>query len=307
MKKFLFAIFLIFQLIFPLVSSAQDTLVNTSHQLKRKRIALVLGSELALYGGLMYGLNELWYKDFPKSSFHTFNDSREWLQMDKIGHATTAYYVGRLGMRVMDWTGMKRNNAVILGGSLGSIFLTSIEIYDGYSSAWGFSYSDMLANAFGSCLAIGEELAWKEQRISLKFSFSPSPYSTYRPSVLGKNYQESLLKDYNGQTYWLSTNIASFLSNESAFPKWLNLAIGYGADGMIGAELNPITDSSGNLIGPFKRTRQYYLSFDLEMSKLPIKNKFLKTLFTGIGFIKFPAPALEFNESGSLKFKPFFF
>jgi hypothetical protein len=34
------------------------------------------------------------------------------------------------------------------------------------------------------------------------------------------------------KTYWLSVNLHSF-SKAQKIPKWLNLAIGYGADGMI--------------------------------------------------------------------------
>ena len=49
---------------------------------------------------------------------------------------------------------------------------------------------------------------------------------------------QQVLKDYNGQTYWLSANIWSF-NKESNFPRWLNVAFGYGADGMLYGENNP--------------------------------------------------------------------
>ncbi len=280
---------------------------DSKNAVNPKRVALVLGSEAALYGGLMVGLNSLWYKDYPKSNFHFFNDNHEWLQMDKVGHAATAYYVGKLGINVLDWTGMKHRNAVILGGSLGSVFLTTIEIMDGYSAEWGFSKGDILANTCGSALVIAEELAWGEQRISIKFSSTPSKYAQYRPALLGKNYQESLLKDYNAQTYWLSANIASFLKKDTRFPKWLNIALGYGADGMLGGRSNPIADANGNALPPFKRSRQYYLSVDVELSRIKTKYAFLNTVFKTIGFIKFPAPALEYREGVGMKAHGFYF
>jgi hypothetical protein len=59
-----------------------------------------------------------------------------------------------------------------------------------------------------------------------------------RPNVLGENFLQQTLKDYNGQTYWLSINVASFLSDDTRFPKWLNVAVGYGADGLIGGTEN---------------------------------------------------------------------
>ena len=288
------------------LSSPKDSLLTTSN-LSYRRLGLVVGTEAVLYAGLMVGLNSLWYKDFPKSSFHFFNDNNEWLQMDKVGHVTTAYYVGKVGIQVMDWTGMKHRNAVWLGGSMGSIFLTTIEIADGYSAEWGFSKGDILANTLGSLLVIGEELAWNEQRIGIKFSYSPSTYPQYRSSVLGNNFQEKILKDYNAQTYWLSANVASFLKEETKFPKWLNFALGYGADGMLGGTVNPLFDESGQPLREFKRARQYYLSLDVDLSKLTIRNKFLKMVLGGIGFVKFPSPTLEFKEGTGFKFRPFYF
>ena len=166
--------------------SQSDSLRFTGSEktLQPKRLAFVISSEAALYGGLMVGLNTLWYKDFPKSKFHFFNDNKEWLQLDKVGHATTAYYVGKLGINVMDWTGMKHRNAIIWGGSLGSIFLTTIEIVDGYSVGWGFSKGDMLANISGAAMFATQQHFWGQQKITLRVSAKFSPYAKYNPKLL---------------------------------------------------------------------------------------------------------------------------
>lgn len=258
----------------------------------------MVSSEAALYSASIIGLNELWYKDYPRSAFHFFDDSNEWLLMDKAGHVTTSYYVGRIGIGFMKWTGVSRKKAIWYGGMLGSLYQTSIEVLDGYSAEWGFSLPDFAANTAGSLLCIGQELAWDEQRMVLKYSFTQSDYSRYRPEILGENFQENFLKDYNGQTYWLSVNPYSFMSRESRFPKWLNVAIGYGADGMIGGDFNPpYMDAFGTQVY-FERYRQFYLSLDVDLTRIKTKSKFLKTVFYAIGFIKIPAPALEFNKYG---------
>jgi hypothetical protein len=264
----------------------------------KKRIAGVAVTEAVLYGGSLIGLNELWYKHYPRTSFHFFNDNKEWLQMDKIGHVTTAYYVGRIGIDFFKWGGMDRKKAIWLGGMLGSAYQSTIEILDGYSSEWGFSPGDFAANTSGSLLVIAQELLWDEQRMVLKYGFQKSRYARYRPNVLGSNLQENLLKDYNGQTYWLSVNPASFMHSSNCFPKWLNIAVGCGADGMIGGYENPaLTDGNGNTIH-FERYRQFYLSLDVDLTRIKTRSVFLKVLFTTIGFIKIPAPALEFNKYG---------
>lgn len=264
----------------------------------KKRLTAVIAIETALYSGTLVGLNELWYKDYPRSSFHFFNDNSEWLQMDKAGHVITAYSVGRVGVDLLKWSGVKRKKAIWYGGMLGSLFLNTVEILDAYSSEWGFSTGDIAANTLGSFLLIGQELAWDEQRIMVKYSFRQSDYAKYNPSLLGSNFQESLLKDYNGQTYWLSLNISSFIKKETRFPAWLNVAVGYGADGMVGGHQNPlIFDNTGTPI-TIDRYRQVYLSLDVDLTKIKTKTKLLKTLFHTIAFVKFPAPSIEFNKNG---------
>ena len=281
---------------FDLLIAQTDSIPSTSFN--KNRLITVVGTETILYGGSLIGLNELWYKDFPRSSFHFFNDNSEWLQMDKVGHTVTSYYIGRVGIGLMKWSGVERKKAIWYGGMLGFLYQTNIEILDGFSSQWGFSIGDATANTVGSLMVIGQELAWDEQRIVFKYSFQQSKFSKYRPNELGKNLQENLIKDYNGQTYWLSVNLYSFMSKECKFPKWLNIAVGYGAEGMTGGMANPLyIDANGNQI-TFERYRQFYLSLDVDLTRIKTRSKFLKTIFYSVGFIKFPAPALEFTKHG---------
>jgi uncharacterized protein YfiM (DUF2279 family) len=279
---------------------AQDTLgfFEPSPQFNKQRFTAVVGTEGALYAGSLIGLSQLWYKDYDHSSFHFFNDNSEWLQMDKAGHAVTSYYIGRAGIDLLEWSGAERKKAAWYGGALGSVYQTTIEILDGFSEGWGFSAGDLAANTLGSALVIGQELGWKEQRITLKYSFRSSSYAQYRPNLLGSSFSERMIKDYNGQVYWLSANVHSFLNEDAKFPRWLNVAFGYGAEGMTGGKLNPpYIDEAGNQV-VFNRYRQYYLSLDIDLSKIRTRSHFLKTCFETIGFIKIPAPGLELSEKG---------
>lgn len=287
--------FLLFLFAVPLIAQT-DSLQNLS--VKKKRVAFIAGTESALYAGSLIALNELWYKNYPRSAFHFFNDNREWLQMDKVGHVTTAYYIGRIGIGFLKWSGVDRRKAIWYGGILGSVYQSTIEVLDGYSRQWGFSTGDFAANTAGSLLVISQELLWDEQRIVLKYGFQKSQYARYRPDLLGSNLAEQLLKDYNGQTYWLSVNPSSFMKHASWFPKWLNIAAGYGADGMTGGYSNPtITDEYGNPLN-FERYRQFYLSLDIDLTRIKTNSVFWRGIFTTVGFLKIPAPALEFNKFG---------
>ncbi|HEU4495547.1 MAG TPA: DUF2279 domain-containing protein [Flavobacterium sp.] len=261
---------------------------------RRNTVAI---SETAVLGGALLGLSQLWYKDYKKSEFHVKNDNASWLQIDKAGHAYSSYHIGRFSSEALGWSGVSKKSQLIYGSALGFVFLSAVEVMDGYSAEWGFSWGDVAANASGTALYVSQELLWKEQRIVPKFSFHQTPYAGARPEVLGKSLSEEILKDYNGQTYWLSANIHSFFK-DSKIPAWVNVAVGYGAEGMITAD-----DALVNTIflPEKKRTRQFYLSLDVDLTKIKTGNHFLKTFFSVFNAIKIPAPALEFKQSGGLK------
>lgn len=304
------AIVLIFCFLLPLlgISQERDSFALVYPDSLKKGRAWGLGAgTAALWVGSTIGLNYAWYAQEPQSAFHSFDDSGEWLQLDKMGHMTTTYTIGYHYMDIMRWTGADENWVKYLGGSMGTIFLTSIEILDGFSTAWGFSWSDMGANALGSGILIGQEALWGEQRIKLRISYSPSGLAKYRPNLLGSGIAEEMLKDYNAQTYWLSANIHSFIPNqESKFPRWLNVAVGYGGHNMLGAFSNPAADSEGNALPQLNRYRQFYFSLDFDLTRIRTKSRVLRSIFRSISIIKIPFPALEFNKNG-VKFHPFFF
>ena len=76
-------------------NASKNPYYTLSAQQKKQRQLLVAGINIAAYGGSLFVLHSAWYKDYARTSFQTFNDSKEWLQVDKIGHAWTAYNTGR--------------------------------------------------------------------------------------------------------------------------------------------------------------------------------------------------------------------
>ena len=249
---------------------------------------------------ITFGLNYLWYKKFLHSRFHYFNDNGEWLQMDKVGHAATAYNIAAIQTDILRWGGVKPGKAAAIGTLTALGFMSMIEILDGHSTHWGFSKGDMLANIAGCVLYEGQQLMWGQQRISLKYSYHHTMFAQYYPQELGSNWKERMLKDYNGQTYWLSFNIGSFLPNKSDFPKWLNASVGYGADGMIGAWNNP-KEINGKLIPEFKRYRQFYFSFDTDLYRIDKVSDFSNMLLKSNRTFKMIAPAIEWNKIDGTK------
>ena len=263
----------------------------------------MLISETVIAAGVLVGLNQIWYADYPRSSFHTINDNSEWLQMDKAGHVFSSYHLGNFGKSTLAWSGVSKKNQLIYGSTLGFAFLSVVEVMDGYSSNWGASLGDVGANAAGTALFVSQELLWKEQRIVPKFSFHTTPYASARPNVLGSSLNEQILKDYNGQTYWLSTNVHSFFK-DSKIPSWFNIAVGYGAEGMITGNEELVNTV---FLPESERFRQFYFSFDADLTKIKTKSHLLKTVFEIFNTIKIPAPTIEISNRGDFTFHYFYF
>ena len=274
-----------------------------SPEQKTKRQLLIGGLNVVGYGTSIIIFNNTWYKDYPKTSFHTFNDSKEWQQMDKAGHTWAAYNSARASTAMWRWTGVGEKTATWIGGLSSTVYLTVIEILDAHSVKWGWSWADMGANIFGSGLFISQQLGWEEQRIQFKFSFHRKNYSDpmlneRSDDLFGSGWTERMLKDYNGQTYWLSANLKSFFP-ESNLPVWLNIAVGYGADEMFGGFENKWTDGDPGFPidrTDIKRYRQWYLAPDISFSRIPTKKKGLRILFHALDAFKFPSPGLELSN-----------
>lgn len=284
-----------------MAQSKLNDFFKPSDTLDTKRRNAVVISEAVFTTAALVGLHQIWYADYEKSSFQFKNDNNDWLQMDKTGHVFSAYHLGRMSAEMLNWSGVSKDDQLLYGAGYGFVFLTAVELFDAHSAEWGFSWGDVAANASGTALYVSQELIWNEQRIIPKFSFHTTKYADLRPELLGKSVSEQILKDYNGQTYWLSANVYSF-AKTTKIPKWLNVAFGYGADGMISSNSN-----ASNVLFDYERNRQFYLSLDVDLSKIETKSHFLKTVFSLFNTIKIPAPTFEINGSGKVKGYLFYF
>lgn len=280
------------------------------------------------YGTVTIGLDRAWYANYARGKFHFFDDWKGWRQMDKFGHAMTGYFESKWAGNLYHWAGLSQKKAAWVGFGTGLLFQTTLEVMDGFSDQWGFSWGDMGFNVIGSSLYLGQELLWKEQRIRLKMSTHRPQYSTQlfqannstattsinerTTALFGTSPAELLFKEYNGQTIWLSVNIASFLKNRpnNFPPAWINVAVGYGIENAFGAESNTWEDKTGNqFTAPvqYQPHRQFFLSLDIDFERIPTKHKWLKTVFGILNIFKVPFPTLEVNTLGEVKFHPFYF
>jgi hypothetical protein len=275
--------------------SGYAQVTDTIKSVDKKRLnTLVIGGTTS-YGLTLVGLHQLWYKNSEQQSFRFFNDNAEWNQVDKLGHFYSTFYFSYGTSKALQWSNVTNQKSAFWGSVTGFLIMLPIEIMDGFSADYGASTGDLLANAAGSGLFLAQHFAWKEMRIKPKFSFHATQYAPLRPNTLGEGASE-LIKDYNGQTYWLSFDIDKFMR----FPSWLNLAVGYGAEGMVYARTNE------NKLAGFTSYRQYYFALDFDLSSIKTRSKVLNTIIFFADMIKLPAPTVEFSAKGA-KFHPFYF
>ncbi|MCS6894995.1 MAG: YfiM family protein [Bacteroidia bacterium] len=242
-----------------------------------KRPELFFGGVFASYAGT-YGAPFLaWYDWRMAQGWRLFDDGREWKQMDKLGHVWTTYH---LSWVYHDWArfcGYSPAAARRLGAVLAWSFQTSIELVDGFFPKWGASLWDALSNTVGSGIFWINTLS-SPWRVDVRFSFFPSPYAAQRPEALGRGVSQ-ILKDYNGQTYWL------VLLHEK-FP--LGLAIGHGARGLLGGYgREPISTIRA------REHRRWLLSVDPHWELFFKKRRWMMRIFVSI---KTPFPALVYER-----------
>jgi len=282
-------------------ATALPTGVDPSGIRQGRFIGVVAGTA-AFYTITLLLLRKQWYK--KKVPFHSFNDNGEWLQMDKVGHSATTYCMSRGGYELMRWSGVNERASILTGGLLALLFQTTLEVYDGHAEGWGFSQGDMLANVAGTALFMGQQYGAGQQVVSMKYGFRKTIFPPYRPNLLGKTTGQQMLKDYNGQQYWLSVNLASVLPVGPHFPRWLNLDLGYSGSGMTGGHDNPRTFDATGHEQVFTRYRQFFISPDADFSRVSTFSPSLQRFIGTAQFFKIPAPSLEFNQVKGLRFHP---
>lgn len=251
----------------------------------KTRLTVLISASSIGYTGSLVALNEVWYAQYPRQSFRFFNDAREWQQMDKVGHLYSAFQLSNVASRTLKWARVSPAKTALWGSVAAFAMTSSIEIFDGFSAGYGASASDLAANFLGSSLYLAQEAAWGEVRIQPKFSFHRTALAPERPELLGNGLHEELIKDYNGQTYWLSFDMDKFMR----FPKWLNLCVGYGAHDMVRGIPQP-----GDSFTPY---RQFYLGLDFDVNAIPTRSKWVRSLLFVANMIRLPAPAIEFARN----------
>ncbi|NNE25421.1 MAG: hypothetical protein HKN09_01140, partial [Saprospiraceae bacterium] len=175
-------------------------------------------------------------------------------------------------------------------------------------------------NLIGSGSYVLQENLWGQQKVKFKFSYWPITYledriqsetglyefklSDRARALYGAQSIERMLKDYNAQTIWMSLDMDAIFPSWNG-PKWLDFALGYGANNMYGGFENRWEINDENIVlDPvlYGRHKQFVLALDYDLSAIKTKSPFLRTLLDGFNIFKLPAPAIEYSTDGQWTF-----
>jgi hypothetical protein len=214
-----------------------------------------------------------------RSRFHLQNDWDYAMSSDKIGHFFDGALIQTLYQGAFEWSGFSPKAAMWLGAGFSIIYMTDIEIEDGFASDWGFSPGDEISNIAGALYPVLQQTWTPLKEVNFKWSYYPTE------DLLSGNKHGAFLDDYNGQTNWLSVGIHSFLPKEvkKFWPDFLNIAFGYGVEHYTAWD---------------KRYQNFYIAFDFDWRKIiPGNSRFMLWIKNVLNHFRFlPAPGIRINK-----------
>ena len=289
-------LFLSFFLLIIGLHSLGNSYVTESDSLKNKSSSKLFywGMNIPVYGMFVSETVRPAFNKEYNSSFHFVNDFKTWKGMDKQFHGYFSYALTRLQYKSLLKRGYSKKQSQIYSLAVSMTYAFTKELTDAHVGVGGFSTYDLSVGLLGSIAYLFQEEKFGEDILQVKYGFYPSPYRSYRTDLLGSN-KSQFYRDYNGMTVWYSLPIALLTSKEQVWLDVLGLSYGYGANGLFGAYNNTVVNQEvpENLI---ERYHQSYVGLDIRFSKIPTKNKFLRTAFYLMDFIHLPLPSIEYSK-----------
>ncbi|MDP4191687.1 MAG: DUF2279 domain-containing protein [Bacteroidota bacterium] len=266
------------------------SLPNLRSKLRPVPASIVGGLYLGTLVFLHFNQQNAWWSD-NRGNFHFQEDWVSALQVDKAGHAFGGYIMSYMLTEGLTVSGLNWEAANIFGSSLALAYQTYVEVEDGYAKKWGFSPSDWYFDAMGPIFFLSQHYVPALQKITPKWQFVPSEW-TDKPKIVRPR---TFIDDYNSSTFWWSFDVYNILPQDKQkyWPKWLNLALGYGGDAI---------DANTNPDGPPDQlsVRRYIVGLDFNLARIiPETSTFLDWFKQSLNYIKLPAPAVEFTKKGT--------
>jgi hypothetical protein len=157
---------------------------------------------------------------------------------DKLGHMYSTYLINEYFTKSL----IKKTNNVSDSAKYSALFSTSImllvEVFDGYSDDHGFSYEDVVLNSLGVGFSyLKNTIPGLDEKIDLRVEYAPSNPPHNRHPVT----------DYSGYKYLTALRLGGFETFKDTPLKYLELQLGYQAQGFKKDEYKYFSEKSTQL------------------------------------------------------------
>lgn len=264
-------IFISFTLFFLQFISAQ-TFEKDSLNTNRLLIVSGLSAGTFMYA---YGIqNDMWWKG-EQAKFHS-NWTQDWnasLGTDKIGHFYFGNLVSTIYKDAFHWTGFSKKNSLLYAGLFTLTYQTFLEVRDGFSKQYGFSWGDFTANSLGSMYPYIQYNYPPLQNFNLKISYSPS-------QRFENGSHAYIMDDYESTYHWLSIDFDKLLPSkwDDYVPDFINIAIGHSVTGLDNSEF---------------RNHEFYFGIDWDLSAIKTESNLLNSIIEILNKYHLPAPTVK--------------
>ncbi|WP_373504807.1 DUF2279 domain-containing protein [Aestuariivirga sp.] len=169
--------------------------------------------------------------EWGSSGFHFKNEGwfgtdTKYAGVDKLGHAYTGYLLTEYFSQRIAHQMRDGDNAIITGAILGMGVQTYVEFFDGFSGGHGFSYEDLIADGLGVGFSVlRNTVPGLREKLDFRLEYLQSELSDFAP-----------VSDYAGQKYTLALKLAGFEEFEETPLRFVELQVGYFAQGYTDAE-----------------------------------------------------------------------
>lgn len=228
---------------------------------------------------------DAWWKDM-RTNFHFMNDWDYALWIDKVGHFYDGILIQHGTSAAFEAANFDIEESMIYGTIGSFLFLTYVEIEDGFGGGWGFSPGDQIANTLGALFPLAQFYYPYLKNFLFRFSYYPDKLHT-EGFIQGQ--QHIIFDDYEGQKFWLSFRMKEILPANFAkyWPPLLTLSLGTGVK---------------NLDGHGDGRRDFYLALDLDFEEIPLHGRGWQFVKNTLNFLHFPMPGIRVNKDGTTFF-----
>lgn len=259
-------------------SSFNNIIPPSKTKLHPVRLGIVLGGMFTGWLGMHVYYSQTWWKN-RVHYFKFAEDPFYGRDVDKLSHVYTANLITVGSASLFEWTGLNPALSLALGSTTAIAYETYIEINDGLSPDWGFDWGDMAGNLIGSLYPVAQRYVPALRTINFKWSFKPS----WLQKKL-RNYPD-LLDDYTSMKFWITFNPYDLMPKK--WQKYYPSFLGYG----VGVTIQ----NASHITGATNAFREWYVAFDIDVTKLPGNTDFLKKLKAILNFYHIPTPGIKLS------------